>query len=91
MGYANRLEQQLQGEVEKLLKLAQRADQDGEREEPQQELDIPEELERREQRLAAIREAKEKITERAQERHEAERAEYEEKLERRARAGGSDR
>ena len=83
-GYANRLEQQLQGEVEKLLKLAERADQEAEREpEEQQELDIPEELERREQRLAAIREAKEKITERAQERHEAERAEYEEKLERR--------
>ena len=49
----------------------------------QQELDIPEELERREKRLAAIREAKEKIEERAQERHEVERAEYEEKLRRR--------
>ena len=80
-GYANRLERQLQGEVQKLLKLAERADQDAEQE--QQELDIPEELERREQRLAAIREAQEKIKERAQERHEAERAEYEEKLKRR--------
>ena len=83
-GYANRLEQQLQGEVEKLLQQAQRADEGAEgKQEQQQELDIPEELERREQRLEAIREAKEKIEERAQERHEAERAEYEEKLERR--------
>ena len=39
--------------------------------------------ERREERLAAIQEAKEKIEERAQERYEAERAEYEEKLKRR--------
>ena len=37
-------------------------------------------LERREERLAAIREAKEKIEERAQERDEAERAEYEAQL-----------
>ena len=29
-GYANRLERQLQGEVQKLLKLAERADQDAE-------------------------------------------------------------
>ena len=49
----------------------------------QQELDIPEELQRREERLAAIREAQEKIEARAQERYEAERAEYEEKLKRR--------
>ena len=81
-GYATKLEQQLQGEVQKLLQMAEAADQDEKREE-QQELDIPEELERRKQRLAAIREAQEKIKERAQERHAGERAEYEEKLERR--------
>ena len=40
-------------------------------------LDIPEELQRREQRLAAIQDAKDKIAERAQERYEAEQAEYE--------------
>ena len=80
-GHANKLEQQLEGEVQTLLKLAERADQEAEAE--QQELDIPEELQRREERLAAIREAKEKIEERAQERYEAERAEYEAKLKRR--------
>ena len=80
-GHANKLEQQLEGEVQTLLKLAERADQEAEAE--QQELDIPEELQRREERLAAIREAKEKIEARAQERHEAERTEYEEKLKRR--------
>ena len=80
-GHANKLERQLQGEVEKLLKRAEEADQNAEQE--QQELDIPEELKRREERLAGIREAQEKITERAQERHERERAEYEEKLKRR--------
>ena len=79
--YANKLEQQLAGEVQTLLKLAQQADQEAEAE--QQELDIPEELQRREERLAAIRDAKEKIEERAQERHAVERAEYEEKLKRR--------
>ena len=78
-GHATKLEQQLAGEVQTLLELAQRADQEGE----QQELDIPAELERREERLAAIREAQEKIEERAQERDEAERAEYEAKLKRR--------
>ena len=52
-GYANKLEQQLAGEVQTLLKLAQQADQEAEAE--QQELDIPEELQRREERLAAIR------------------------------------
>ena len=80
-GYANKLEQQLAGEVQTLLKLAQQADQEAEAE--QQELDIPEELQRREEPLAAIRDAKEKIEERAQERHAVERAEYEEKLKRR--------
>ena len=69
------------GEVKKLLELAQQADQEAEAE--QQELDIPEELQRREERLAAIQEAQEKIEARAQERYEAERAEYEEKLKRR--------
>ena len=80
-GHANKLERQLEGEVQRLLELAQRADQEGEQ--APQELDIPEELQRREERLAAIREAKEKIKERAQERHAAEQVEYEAKLKRR--------
>ena len=84
-GYANKLERQIEREVQQLLKLAEAADQAGPQdgEQRQQELDIPEELERREQRLAAIQEAKEKIKERAQERHERERADYEEKMKRR--------
>ena len=83
-GHATKLERQLEGEVEKLLELAQRADQEGEQDQQdQQELDIPEELQRREVRLAEIREAQEKIKERAQERHAAEQAEYEAKLKRR--------
>ena len=46
-------------------------------------MDIPEELERREARLAAIERAKAEMERRAQERYEAERAQYEEKLARR--------
>ena len=53
-GHATKLERQLEGEVEKLLELAQRADQECEQD--QLELDIPEELQRREVRLAEIRE-----------------------------------
>ena len=64
-GHVTKLERQLEGEVQTLLGLAERADQEEQGEQEQQELDIPEELERREERLAAIREAKEKIKERA--------------------------
>ena len=80
-GYANKLEEQLQSEVQRLLELAEEAD--SEVPEQQVEVDIPAELERRQERLAAIREAKEKIAERAHERHEMEQAEYEAKLKRR--------
>ena len=76
--YANRLEEQLRQEVAWLLKQAEAADAE---EAPQ--LDIPDELTRREQRLAAIERAKEEIECRARERFEAEQAQYEEKLKRR--------
>lgn len=76
-GHAKKLEKQLKREVRQLLKLAEQADAadipDG--------MLIPEELERREARLAAIAEAKRKIEARVQER---EQAEYEAKLEARA-------
>ncbi len=76
-GQAKKLEKQLKREVKELLRLAEQADAadvaDG--------MSIPEELERREARLAAIAEAKEKIEARARER---EQAEYEAKLEARA-------
>ena len=71
----------MQGEVQRLLELAERAD--SEAPEQQVELDIPAELQRRQERLAAIQAAKTKIEERAQERHATERVEYEAKLERR--------
>ena len=77
-GYANRLEAQLREEVKTLLEQAARADT-----EASPGLDIPEELARRESRLAAIERAKTEIERRAQERDEAEQAEYEEKLKRR--------
>ena len=74
--YANRLEAQLKNEVEELMQLAEQTDN-----EPlPQQLDIPLELQRREQRLAVIAKAREEIAARAQARFEAEQAEYERKL-----------
>jgi transposase len=74
--HANRLEDQLKGEVDELLRLAEQADNT-----PLPEhLDIPLELKRREQRLAVIAAAKAEIEARAQARFAAEQAEYERKL-----------
>ena len=73
--YAQALERQLQGEVDELMRLAEQADH---RARPEQ-LDIPEELARREKRLAAIRRAQREIETRARHRHEHERAAYEAK------------
>lgn len=74
--HACKLETQLKAEVEDLLRQAEEADRadlpDG--------LDIPDELARREERLAAIARAKAEIEQRAAERHAQEQAEYEEKL-----------
>ena len=74
--HAGRIEAQLRAEVADLLAKAEAADQadvpDG--------MSIPEELARREQRLAAIARAKATIEARAKERHARERAEYEAKL-----------
>ncbi len=77
-GYANKLEEQLLCEVKELFRRAEQADA-----EDDLELDIPDELARREDRLAVIARAKKEIERRAQERYEAEKAEYEEKLKRR--------
>ncbi len=74
-GYAKRLEEQLRAEVSALLEQAARAD------DSEPELDIPEELKRRTERLAVIEAAQAEIERRAQERHAAEQANYEEKLE----------
>jgi transposase len=74
--YACKLEKQLKAEVEDLLRQAEEADRadlpDG--------LDIPAELARREERLAAIAEAKTEIERRADERYTEEQADYEKKL-----------
>lgn len=77
-GYANKLEEQLRREVRELLQKAEQADA---MDEP--EIDIPDELARREDRLAAIERAKAEIERRSKERFEAEQAEYEQKLKRR--------
>jgi len=74
--YACKLKAQFEAEVKELMRLANEADAtdmpDG--------FSIPEELEIREKRLAAIRDAKAKIEERAAERHAQDMAEYEEKV-----------
>jgi transposase len=78
-GHIEQLEIQLKAEVELLLALAERADQstvpDG--------MNLPEEIARRQARLAAMATAKVKIEERAKARFEKEQAEYEAKLARR--------
>jgi transposase len=74
-GYAQRLEAQLSVEVKALTARAEAAD----RQASGDGMDLPEEIARREQRLAAIAEAKAKIEARARERFEVEQAAYEAK------------
>ncbi len=78
-GHLTQLEIQLKAEVQELLEQAEKADQsdlpDG--------LNLPEELKRRQDRLAAMEQAKTKIEARARERFEREQAEYQEKVARR--------
>jgi transposase len=79
-GHAKKIEKQLKREVKQLFRLAERADAqdipDG--------MSIPQELARRESRLAAIAEAKAKIEARAAERLAREQAEHQSKLAARA-------
>ena len=74
-GHANKIEAQLQREVQSLLALAEQSDSaavpDG--------MDVPAEIARRHERLQAIAQAKAKIAQRASERHQAEQQEYEAK------------
>jgi len=74
--HACKIEAQLKAEVEQLLRWAEAADQaaipDG--------MSVPEELRRREDRLAAIAQAKAEIEARAAERHAREQAAYEQKM-----------
>ncbi len=82
--HACEIEARLKAEVVELMRLAEAADAadvpDG--------MSVPEELARREDRLARIAEAKAAIEARARERHERERAEYEAKLQARAEKAG---
>ena len=79
-GHAQKIEAQLQAEVKEMLARAEAADQ-----EPLPEgVSIPEELARREARLAAIREAKAQIEARAAERDAQEQAAYDAKMQARA-------
>jgi transposase len=79
-GHAKKIEKQLKKEVQQLLRLAEQADgvntPDG--------MSVPEELERRELRLAAIAAAKAKIEARAEERLERDQVEHQSKLAARA-------
>src|ERR1700675_1279501 len=74
--HAGKIEQQLKAEVSDLMARAEAADQadvpDG--------MSIPDELARREERLAKLAEARAKIEARAKERYEREKAEHEAKL-----------
>lgn len=75
-GHATKLERRIKGEVERLLRMAERADGN----EVPDGLDIPAELVRREDRLRVIADAKARIYVREQERIAAEQAAHQQKL-----------
>lgn len=75
-GYAEKIEAQLKAEVQEMLQLAEAAD----RSSVPEGVDLPEEIKRREDRLAAIAAAKAKIEARAKERFEREQAEFDAKM-----------
>jgi transposase len=77
--YIQKLEKQLEKEIDKLLDLAASKDES----EKGLELDIPEELKLRKDRLAKIQEAKTVVEQRASERYQKEKEEYDAKMEQR--------
>lgn len=74
--HACKLEKQIQAEVDELMRLAQEADSS----EIPDEMNIPQELLRRQDRLEAIAEAKKKIEQRANEWYSREVEQYEQKV-----------
>ena len=78
-GHIKKLEEQLKGEVKKLMELAEAADN----EKIPVGMNLPDEIARREDRIKAITEAKTKIEGRAKERFEQEQVEYQDKLDKR--------
>jgi transposase len=81
---AKELEEQFSKEIEELLKIAEDADNKAE----DIGIDIPEEIKIRENRLLKIREAIQKIKERAEERYKEEKKEYDEKMRKRQEKNG---
>ena len=77
--HANKLQEQLESEVKALMQKAHEEDNSDEND----GMDIPEEIARREERILAIKEAKLKIEQRANERYEKEKKLYEEKMDKR--------
>jgi hypothetical protein len=78
-GHLVKIEQLLQDEIRQLLALAESED----RKNVPDGMNVPQEIARREERLAALGEAKRKLEARARERDTAHQAEYEGKLARR--------
>jgi transposase len=74
--YANQLEAQFKQEIETLMKLAEAADNTP----LPEDMNVPQELKRRQDRLAVIAKAKQEIQARAKARYAQEKAEYDEKL-----------
>lgn len=79
--HANKLEEQLKQEIAELMRMSEEADNTP----IPDDIDIPAELARREERLATIAKAKREIQRRAEERHARDVAEYEEKIAKRKR------
>jgi len=77
--YIQKLEKQLEEEIDKLLDLAASQDES----EKGLDLDIPEELKLRKDRLSKIQEAKRVVEQRASERYQKEKEEYDAKMEQR--------
>jgi len=77
--HATKLQKQLEDEVQKLLEKAKTADN----KEDCDGMNIPNEIARRKDRLEVIKAAKEKIEQRAKERHKQELQEYEDKIKKR--------
>ncbi len=75
-GHLNKIEQQLQQEVQQLIALADSED----RKKVPDGMDVPQEIARRQERLAALDEAKRKLEARAKERDARAQAEYEAKM-----------
>ncbi|NHZ83455.1 IS1182 family transposase [Massilia sp. CCM 8695] len=75
-GHIKKIEAQLQQEVKQLMALAESED----RKQVPDGLDVPQEIARRQERLAALDEAKRKLEERARERDTQAQAEYESKM-----------